>query len=80
MRTTTIIENFINGNLTEARKMAARSKMTTLYRCCRKEFNKSHKAAFAIAQYLKGKITFQQCSDDEIAAAANDRRFSSQQD
>ena len=54
------IENFINGNLTDAKTQAQRFTIASIYRNLRSDYNYTHDEAFVIASYLKGKATWEQ--------------------
>lgn len=47
------IENFINGNLTDAKNQAICLKIQSLYNSMRNYYGWSHEKAYATAQYLK---------------------------
>lgn len=57
------INDFINGNLNDAKKSAKRIGWAELYVVLRDEYDKNEREARAIANYLKGKGTFQQACD-----------------
>lgn len=66
MSTNTInaaIENFINGNLSDAKQLAKRPSWRTLFLTLRDRYGKSDAESTAIANYLKGKGTFQAACD-----------------
>lgn len=47
------INNYINGNLKDAKRQAKRFSGVALYRTLRESYGYSHPSAFAIAFYLK---------------------------
>jgi hypothetical protein len=49
-----IIEDYTNGNLTDAKKAAKRVSWKDLFTALREEYGKSEKESRAIADYLKG--------------------------
>lgn len=53
MKLTTCIENFENGNLSDAKAQAKHLTKASLYRTMRRTFGWSHEKAFASATYLK---------------------------
>ena len=65
MRITTCIDNYINGNLTDAKRQAKRLKSSSIYITLRDIYGKNWVSAFAIVAYLKGKGTFQAACDAE---------------
>jgi hypothetical protein len=54
------IENFINGNLTDAKKKAKRFSIRKLFDCAHDDFGYSENKARLIAFYLKGEATFEE--------------------
>jgi hypothetical protein len=63
------IDDYINGNLTDAKKAARGLSWRGLYSTLRVRYNKSIPAAMAIADYLKGRGTFQAACDADRKAA-----------
>jgi hypothetical protein len=61
-----IIDNYINGNLTEAKKLARNKTIAQLGNFMVQELGFTGRRAGAIALYLKGRITFQTCCDIEF--------------
>lgn len=60
-----MIENYINGNLADAKAQAKRFSWREVYIYLRTEFDWSQTKATAVADYLKGKGTFQAACDAE---------------
>lgn len=58
----TVIENLINGNLSDAKKGAKRMSHKAL-RDAAMDYGHNDVSAAAVADYLKGSITFQQKCD-----------------
>lgn len=60
-----LIENFINGNLTDAKKDAKRFRLQTIYNTLRRDHGFSHERAYATAYYLKypSQETYQKACD-----------------
>ena len=65
MKTTTCINNYINGNLTDAKRQAKQMSCSSIYFALQNDYGKSWEVAFAITAYLKGRITFQAACDAE---------------
>lgn len=63
-----LIENYINGNLTDAKRQAKRFNEHRLFQGLR-DYGYSVNAAMAIAAFLKGYGSFQAACDAEHAAA-----------
>lgn len=63
----TCIDNYINGNLMDAKRGAKRVSYQTLRDTLVEEYGKSLEAACAIADFLKGKGSFQRACDEEQA-------------
>lgn len=61
-----VIDNYNNGNLTDAKKLAKRVPWRMLFTTLRTEYNRSEHQATAIADYLKGKATFEQAVNAEL--------------
>lgn len=59
----TLLENLINGNLTDAKKQAQRYDLWTIARFAQDEFGMGRNAAIMTASYLKGRCTFQAYCD-----------------
>jgi hypothetical protein len=59
----TVIDNFLNGNLTDAKKGAKRHTWLALFKFMRDECGMSSAKAEAVADYLKGKGSFQAACD-----------------
>lgn len=57
-----LIENLINGNLTDAKEQAKRRDFWDIARAAQKYFPTRNKAVMAAA-YLKGRVTFQAYCD-----------------
>ncbi len=63
----TITSNYLNGNLTDAKRQARRVSEMDLYTHLRHEHGRNEHEAKAIAAYLKGKGTYQAaCNAEEI--------------
>lgn len=58
-----LIENFINGNLTTAKQQAKRYGFMSIIAALREDFAFSAEKAIATAAYLKGQGTFQEACD-----------------
>lgn len=54
------IENFINGNLTDAKKQAKDFSMRPLEECANLYYFGATKKAKLVARYLKGEASFQE--------------------
>lgn len=65
-----IIDNYINGNLTDAKRGAECKSFQTLYNILVGEYGKDYKSAMAIASYLKGRGSYQAACDAESSAKA----------
>lgn len=61
----TMIENYINGNLTAAKIQATRYGFANIYEYCRNELGWTIDKSDAVTSYLKGKGTFQRAADAE---------------
>ncbi len=61
----TILANYLNGNLTDAKRQAKRVSEMDLYTHLRHEHGRNEHEAKAIAAYLKGKGTYQAACDAE---------------
>ncbi len=57
------INDYINGNLSDAKAAAKRIGWSELYLALRDEYGRDERQARAIANYLKGKGTFQAACD-----------------
>lgn len=57
------IENYINGNLADAKRQARKFSQLRLYLLLRKEYDKGHSEAMAITNFLKSKGTWQAACD-----------------
>lgn len=64
-----VIENYINGNLTDAKKGAKRCGFQALRTELQENYGYSFRAADAIALYLKGQMGFQEHCDIKHAEA-----------
>jgi len=53
------IENYINGNLEDAKKAAKRVSWSEIYIALRDEYGREERQARAEANYLKGKGSFE---------------------
>jgi len=62
-----LIQNYINGNLTDAKRQAARYDLFSIARALRNDYGYSRNAATMIASFLKGRCTFQAACDAENA-------------
>lgn len=60
-----LVENFINGNLTDAKNDAKRFRLDTIYKALRRDHGFSHEKAYATAYYLKNpsQETYQKACD-----------------
>jgi hypothetical protein len=58
-----MIENFINGNLTDAKKQAKRFNLFRIVETLREEFGFSAHKSLKTAEYLKGYGSFQAACD-----------------
>jgi len=56
MKTEAIIENYLNGNLADAKKAAKRKSWQSLYDCLRQEYGRNIPESRKIADYLKRQI------------------------
>jgi phage terminase large subunit-like protein len=65
MSINTVIDNFINGNLTEAKKGAKRYDGLKIQRTLIDEYGYSQNKAEKTAGYLKGLVSFQTACDAE---------------
>lgn len=54
-----VINNYINGNLGDAKTGAVRHSWEQLFKSCRDDFGMVEGEARKVADYLKGKGTFQ---------------------
>jgi len=61
--TETAIENYLNGNLADAKKQAKRIAWPNLYAALRCEYGRGEAEAAKITDYLKGRTTFQAACD-----------------
>ncbi len=61
-----MIQNYINGNLTTARGQAAHRSFASILTALR-DYGFGAESSIAIASYLKGLGTFQQACDAEFA-------------
>jgi hypothetical protein len=61
----TLIENYINGNLTDAKRQARGRSFAAILTALR-EFGYTAEAAIAIAAFLKGQGSFQAACDAEF--------------
>lgn len=59
-----MIENFINGNLTTAKKQARRHSFQRIADTLHEEYGYSIAKSLATAGYLKGFVTFQRACDE----------------
>lgn len=62
-----LIENYINGNLTDAKRQARRHSFMSIVNALRDDFGKNAEEAVAIADFLKGQGSFQAAADAEYA-------------
>jgi len=53
----TAIENYLNGNLTDAKKQVRRIAWPNLYAALRNDYGRGEAEATRITDYLKGRIT-----------------------
>ena len=58
-----IIDNYLNGNLTEAKRIAKRIAWPNLYAALRNDYGRGEVEATRITDYLKGRTTFQAACD-----------------
>lgn len=58
-----LIENFINGNLTDAKEQAQRHSWKKIFQALRDDYGYSEAKAIATADYLKGEGSFQRACD-----------------
>jgi len=63
MKLENIIENYINGNITTARKAAKRISQTTIYQCLRNDFGYSEVKAHWTALHIKTGEGWQEACD-----------------
>ena len=64
-----ILDQYINGNLTAAKSLARRVPWRSLYAFLRDEAGMEDNEARAVADYLKGKGSFQAACDAAIGKA-----------
>jgi len=57
-----VIEDYINGNLTDAKRGAKRQSWRGLFLALRNDYSKPEREARAVTNYLKGKATFREAS------------------
>ena len=69
----TILNNYINGNLTDAKAGARRYSLAKLAAHIANNYIADTSAALAIAEYLKGKSTFDNACRVEFAARKLER-------
>ena len=62
-----VIENYLNGNLADAKKRARRVGWETLLEALINDYDKSGETAFKIVSFLKGTGSFQAACDAEFA-------------
>jgi hypothetical protein len=62
----TLLENYFNGNLEDAKRQGLHFGMLKIYDALRHKYNFNHEAAYAVAMYLKGKGTFQAAATAEL--------------
>jgi hypothetical protein len=60
-----VIDDFINGNLTDAKRRAAKVSAISLIRNMQNDYGYSAEKAIAVAAYLKGEGSFQAACDAE---------------
>ena len=65
----TVIGNYINGNLTDAKAGAQRLSWRNLMRVLQDDYGKTGKQAIAIADFLKGQGTFEAACEAERGEA-----------
>lgn len=65
-----MIENYVNGNLTTAKKQAKRHGLMAIVNYLKDEWGHGTEAALAIAAFLKGQGSFQAACDAEHAEKA----------
>ena len=58
-----MLDNFINGNLTDAKEQAKRFGIRRIVDALREDYGYSQNKAFMTACYLKGQATFQEACD-----------------
>lgn len=58
-----MIENFINGNLTDAKKQAKKYSLTRIYNALTDDYGYSRERGLVIAKYLKGRASFEEACD-----------------
>lgn len=58
-----LIENYINGNLSDAKKQAKRYSWQAIFKALRDDWGKTEREARAVADYLKGQGSFQAACD-----------------
>lgn len=64
----TILENYINGNLTDAKKGARRFSLSKLAAYVAENYINDFTAALAVAEFLKGKASFDRACQAEHKA------------
>jgi len=64
-----MIENYFNGNLSDAKKQARRHSMQAIVEGCI-EYGYTRTLAILIAGFLKGSVSFQYVCDHEAAEKA----------
>lgn len=62
-KTREAIDNYVNGNLTDAKRLAKRLSWVRLVNMLVNEYGKTTSAAQVIAGYLKGHCSFQAACD-----------------
>lgn len=65
------LENLINGNLTDAKRLAKRLELFKLAQFARDNYGWERNHAIMAAAYLKGRATFQAYCDAELEARTN---------
>jgi hypothetical protein len=68
----TVIDNLINGNLSDARKGAKRYSFSRLTDICMDEYGYGFARAVLTAGYLKGLLSFQEYADKTHQLESND--------
>ncbi len=58
-----VIENYLNGNLTDAKSQAKRTSERMIIEALRVDYGRGEAEANAVAAYLKGRGTFQAACD-----------------
>jgi len=61
------IDNYINGNLKDAKDQAKHISAPRLYATLREDYGKEYKAAISIAMYLKGQCSWQQACNTDVS-------------